>query len=320
MTARGRALVDGSRRTLRLERARPSASRTIATPHDLDREGEVAHHLTDHGQLLEVLLSEVDPTRSGHGQQFRHDARHPVEVSGSRGAFEDARRGRAPTRWSAWVRDSRATSRRATARRGSRRRGLRPARDRPRAFADSARGRRGRRTGGDSRTIVATTTSPWAFAASKSDAWPACSAPIVGTKSHAATGSSVASRSRRATPPPQSMQAHQAGVWERRSSESSNAAFASATYVERSDSGNRRQVGVDRRHVTARRRSGQARRPVRSRATSTQRLLRERQEVLQREPDRFGERSHLTHQARRGDSTPRRRPRGTPCAGRRARR
>src|SRR5665213_2957827 len=66
--------------------------------HDLDVKREVVHHLADHGQLLEVLLAEVDPTRSGHNQQLRDDARHAVEMSGSSGALEDVAQSTHPDR------------------------------------------------------------------------------------------------------------------------------------------------------------------------------------------------------------------------------
>ena len=59
-------------RTLRLESASPSASRTVGQPDDLDRERQVGRQRADHRQLLEVLLTEVGAAAPGHGEELGH--------------------------------------------------------------------------------------------------------------------------------------------------------------------------------------------------------------------------------------------------------
>ena len=66
---------------MRLDRARPSGSRTVGQPNDLDRQRQVGDQAADDRQLLEVLLAEVGPARPGQGEQLGHDGRHPVEVA-----------------------------------------------------------------------------------------------------------------------------------------------------------------------------------------------------------------------------------------------
>ena len=73
---------------MRLERARPSASRTVGQPITSTGEGQVLDQAADDRQLLEVLLAEVGPARAGQGEQLGDDGRHPVEVPGPVGAFE----------------------------------------------------------------------------------------------------------------------------------------------------------------------------------------------------------------------------------------
>ncbi len=55
--------------------------------HNVDRERQVGHHLAHDGQLLEVLLAEIGPARSGDGEELGHDGGDPVEMAGSRRPF-----------------------------------------------------------------------------------------------------------------------------------------------------------------------------------------------------------------------------------------
>ncbi len=63
--------------------ARPSGSRTIGTPEDLDAEVEVAHHPADDRQLLEVLPAERGDIGSGRSEQLGHDGHDATEVPGT---------------------------------------------------------------------------------------------------------------------------------------------------------------------------------------------------------------------------------------------
>ena len=67
-------------RTLRLDSASPSGSRTVATDLDAHRDVEVAHQPPDDGELLAVLLAEVRDVRRGHVQQLQHDGGDALEV------------------------------------------------------------------------------------------------------------------------------------------------------------------------------------------------------------------------------------------------
>ena len=77
---------------------------------------EVAHHLADQGQLLEVLLAEVGPAPTGRGQQLDHHEGHAVEVARAGTPPPSGGPGPAPTRWWPAQPARRGTFRRPTGR------------------------------------------------------------------------------------------------------------------------------------------------------------------------------------------------------------
>ena len=72
--------IVAARRTLRLDIARPSGSRTVGHIDDLDREVEVGHELAHDDALLRVLLAEVGDVGLHHGEQLGDDGGHAPEV------------------------------------------------------------------------------------------------------------------------------------------------------------------------------------------------------------------------------------------------
>ena len=83
----GRAARSADRRTLRLERASPSGSRTIGQPTTSTGSERSAAMRAHDGQLLEVLQAEVGPAGAGDGEQLGHHGGHAVEVARARGAL-----------------------------------------------------------------------------------------------------------------------------------------------------------------------------------------------------------------------------------------
>ena len=87
-TPRPRMRSAGLRKTLRLDVASPSGSRTIGAPTNVDIEIQVEHHLPDAGQLLGVLLTEAGQPRVDDMEQLEHHGQHPVEVTRPRRPLE----------------------------------------------------------------------------------------------------------------------------------------------------------------------------------------------------------------------------------------
>lgn len=56
---------------------------------DFDRVAQIPHHLFDDGHLLGVFLAEVRFLRLDGVEQFGDDGRHPTEVAGAHGPFEE---------------------------------------------------------------------------------------------------------------------------------------------------------------------------------------------------------------------------------------
>ena len=88
---RPRRDLRGDRYTLRLESARPSRSRTIGQPHDLDGKREVRTSCAHDLQLLVVLLAEERPARPRGVEQLGDHRGHAVEVTGADRAFHACR-------------------------------------------------------------------------------------------------------------------------------------------------------------------------------------------------------------------------------------
>ena len=92
----GRRRSAGDSRTLRLERASPSGSRTMGQPTTSTGQRQVGGHAPHHRQLLEVLRAEVGPARAGDGEQLGHHGGHAVEVARARRALPARRSRRRP--------------------------------------------------------------------------------------------------------------------------------------------------------------------------------------------------------------------------------
>ncbi|GAA3118072.1 hypothetical protein GCM10020001_042500 [Nonomuraea salmonea] len=75
---------------MRLDRARPSGSRTVGGAEDLDGQVEVGDHAADERELLGVLLPEDREVGLHQVEQLEHDRQHAVEVPRARGPLDDA--------------------------------------------------------------------------------------------------------------------------------------------------------------------------------------------------------------------------------------
>ncbi len=64
------ARASADRRTLRLDRARPSLSRTMGQGYNLQLEAFKLYHAAYHGNLLEVFLSKICAGGACHGEEF----------------------------------------------------------------------------------------------------------------------------------------------------------------------------------------------------------------------------------------------------------
>ena len=82
-SASARSRSSSRRRTLRLDSARPSGSRTVGHDLDRDRDVEVAHEPADDRDLLGVLLAEERDVGPDHVEELGHDGRDAVEVLGA---------------------------------------------------------------------------------------------------------------------------------------------------------------------------------------------------------------------------------------------
>ena len=172
--------------------ARPSGSRTVGTGTMRHRHIEVGNHPPDDRQLLRVLLAEIRHVGLNDVEQLQHHGRDAVEMAGPV----------SPAQVIGQSADVHRAAQRARIHLGDRRREHEvdaelPAqrRGRHRACADSA-SRSSARSNCSGLTKMLTTTVPHSRRArSISRAWPACSAPIVGTRP---IGSVRAARRRRA--------------------------------------------------------------------------------------------------------------------------
>ena len=164
---------------MRDERASPSGSRTVGQATIVMRQPQLFDHPPHQEELLRVLLAEVRGRRTHHVEQPMDGGEHAGEVPGPGGAFQDVAdragigRDELDTRWVELVHGGRPDEVDAEAIRPGRRRALRRAgsgtgpRPGPNCFGFTK--------------IDTTTTSRSERARRINDAWPSCSAPIVGT-------------------------------------------------------------------------------------------------------------------------------------------
>ncbi len=89
------ARASAERRTLRDERARPSASRIVGQPTTSIGMFQVGRHAADDPKLLPVLLAEIGAVGHGHPEKLGHDCRH-ARRNGRGGADPPAARSAQP--------------------------------------------------------------------------------------------------------------------------------------------------------------------------------------------------------------------------------